>query len=61
MALVKEDAGYLVADRRAPDLLMDQAMELVFNDSRLAVLSENILKLSRPHAAAQIAQMVLEL
>lgn len=61
MALVKEDAGCLVPDHMAPVSLMDQALEMVFNDSRLAVLSENILKLSRPHAAAQIAKMVLEL
>jgi UDP-N-acetylglucosamine--N-acetylmuramyl-(pentapeptide) pyrophosphoryl-undecaprenol N-acetylglucosamine transferase len=61
MALVKEDAGCLVADHLAFDSLMDQALKMVFNDSRLSVLSENILKLSRPHAAAQIAKMVLEL
>jgi len=61
MALVKEDAGCLVADHLAFDSLMDHALEMVFNDSRLSVLSENILKLSRPHAAAQIAKMVLEL
>ncbi|HOO42145.1 MAG TPA: undecaprenyldiphospho-muramoylpentapeptide beta-N-acetylglucosaminyltransferase [Bacteroidales bacterium] len=61
MALVKEDAGYLVSDSAAPVSLMDKAMELIFNDSRLRVLSENILKLSRPDAAGQIAKMVLEL
>jgi len=61
MALVKELAGRLVTDKDAPAILMENAMELIFNDSELKRLSENIEKLSRPHAAAHIASMVLEL
>lgn len=61
MALVRENAGCLVPDKEAPAILMNKAIELIFNAKKLDTLSENILKLSRPHAAAQIASMILEL
>ncbi|MDD4919798.1 MAG: undecaprenyldiphospho-muramoylpentapeptide beta-N-acetylglucosaminyltransferase [Bacteroidales bacterium] len=61
MALVKENAGRLVTDKEAPVILMEKALELIFNDSERKKLSANILKLSRPDAAEQIASMVLEL
>ena len=61
MALVKELAGRLVTDKDAPAILMENAMELIFNDSELKRLSENIEKFSSHHAAAHIASMVLDL
>ncbi|HPJ82266.1 MAG TPA: undecaprenyldiphospho-muramoylpentapeptide beta-N-acetylglucosaminyltransferase [Bacteroidales bacterium] len=61
MALVNENAGWMVTDKEAPLSLMDKALELIFNDSERNRLSANILKLSRPDAAAQIASMVLGL
>lgn len=61
MALVRENAGYLVSDKEASEILMNKALELVFNTRELETLSENILKLSRPDAAAQIASIILEL
>jgi UDP-N-acetylglucosamine--N-acetylmuramyl-(pentapeptide) pyrophosphoryl-undecaprenol N-acetylglucosamine transferase len=61
LALVREGAGHMVPDREAPAVLMDKALELISNDRELKRLSENILKLSRPAAAEQIAEMVLEL
>ena len=61
MALVNENAGWMVTDKEAPLSLMDKALELIFNDSERNRLSANILKLSRPDAAAQIASMVLRL
>ncbi|HOG25411.1 MAG TPA: undecaprenyldiphospho-muramoylpentapeptide beta-N-acetylglucosaminyltransferase [Bacteroidales bacterium] len=61
LALVKENAGWMVTDKDAPVSLMEKALELIFNDSQRQRLSANILKLSRPHAAEQIASLLLEL
>ena len=61
MALVKEKAGYMIPDKEATKVLMHTAIDLVFKESELHTLSENILQLSRPHAAEDIAKLVLEL
>lgn len=61
MALVKEKAGYMIPDKEATKVLMHTAVDLVFKESELQTLSENILQLSRPHAAEDIAKLVLEL
>ncbi|NLA15595.1 MAG: undecaprenyldiphospho-muramoylpentapeptide beta-N-acetylglucosaminyltransferase [Bacteroidales bacterium] len=61
MALVKEKAGCLVPDNKAMEVLMDKALELVFDNEKLQILSSNVLQLSRPHAAKDIATLVLEL
>lgn len=61
MALVKEKAGHMVRDREALETLMSKALELLFDDKELKLLSQNILQLSRPHAAEDIATLILKL
>ena len=61
LALVKEHAGHIVHDREASDLLMHKALELLSDERELRTLSHNILQLSRPHAAKDIATLVLKL
>ena len=51
----------MIPDKEATKVLMHTAVDLVFKESELQTLSENILQLSRPHAAEDIAKLVLEL
>ena len=61
MALVNHDAALYVKDAEAPDKLIRLAIDTVKDDSRLATLSENILKMALPDSAEIIAKEVIAL
>ena len=61
MALVNHDAALYVKDAEAPDRLIQLAVDTVKDDSRLATLSENILKMALPDSAEIIAKEVIKL
>jgi len=60
MALVKEDAGLLIRDADAQTELMPAALKLIKDPEKTNLFSSNILKISRPDAASQIAEIILE-
>lgn len=61
LALVGKEAALYVKDAEAGEKLMPTALETVADDELLARLSENILRMARPDAAAVIAGEVLKL
>lgn len=61
MALVDQDAAFLVCDDRAASDLLPAIEELLADRQRIAELEQNILRLARPDAAAVIAGEVLAL
>ena len=61
MALVDRDAALYVKDADAPATLILKAIETVKDDTRLASLHENILKLALPDSAKIIAKEVINL
>jgi UDP-N-acetylglucosamine--N-acetylmuramyl-(pentapeptide) pyrophosphoryl-undecaprenol N-acetylglucosamine transferase len=54
MALVEKDAALMVKDKEAMERLVDQALELIFDEKRAKRLSENIALLARPNATRDI-------
>lgn len=60
MALVKEHAGLLIRDADAQTELMPAALKLIKDPEKTNLFSSNILKISRPDAASQIAEIILE-
>lgn len=54
MALVNEDAAFLVKDKHAKETLMREALHLVNNTTTCSQLSENIAKLAKPNATKDI-------
>ncbi|MFA7210931.1 MAG: undecaprenyldiphospho-muramoylpentapeptide beta-N-acetylglucosaminyltransferase [Bacteroidales bacterium] len=60
MALVKEHAGLLIRDADAQTELMPTALKLIKDLEKTNLFSSNILKISRPDAASQIAEIILE-
>ncbi len=61
MALVKESAAILVKDSEAEKVLMNKALELVFDDSALQALSQNVQKMAMPNASGLIVEEVAAL
>ncbi|MNR30307.1 UDP-N-acetylglucosamine transferase [compost metagenome] len=61
LALVKENAAILIADTAAEDTLVAQALELLRNKEKSALLSENIGKMAFANADEVIAKEVLKL
>lgn len=61
MALVKTDAAIMVTDQEAREKLVGEAIQLLFDDRRCRVLSENIGKLGRPEAAEEIVDEIEKL
>jgi UDP-N-acetylglucosamine--N-acetylmuramyl-(pentapeptide) pyrophosphoryl-undecaprenol N-acetylglucosamine transferase len=61
MALVEKDAALLVTDKEAKVKLVDEALKLLFDDSKAARLRENIGKLARPHATEDIVNEIEKL
>ncbi len=59
MALVKNHAALLIADRSAEDTLVSEALKLLNDKERCKVLSENIGKMALPDADNIIAEEVL--
>lgn len=61
MALVNKDAAIYVKDADAPQTLLQQAVETVQDNERLAQLSNNVKKLGKQNSADVIADEVIKL
>ncbi len=59
--LTRQNAAVLVSDNRAASELVDAALQMLGDKAKQSELKQNIAKLARPDAAAQIAQEVLRL
>lgn len=60
MSLANKNATILVEDHMAGQILTKQAIDLIQDDNRLKILSENIQKLAFVDSAKKIAQVVLQ-
>ncbi|MBT1704141.1 undecaprenyldiphospho-muramoylpentapeptide beta-N-acetylglucosaminyltransferase [Chryseosolibacter indicus] len=58
MALVEKDAALMIADKDAREVLIDEALRLLFDENRCNKLSQNIEKLARPNATADIVSEI---
>lgn len=61
MALFEKDAAVMIPDEMVCKLLLTEAVKLISNKERMAVLSENIKKLAERDADIKIAKEVLKL
>lgn len=61
MALVSKDAAVLVSDKDAPSTLVDEALKLLFDESRAEKLRLNIGLLARPRATEDIVDEIEKL
>lgn len=61
MALVDKDAALMVRDDHAENDLLNAALNLVADASKLESLHMAILKLAKPDASNQIAQIILKI
>ena len=61
MALVNKDAAIYVKDADAPKVLIQKALEIVGDASKMASMSENIKKLGLKNSADVIADEVIKL
>ncbi|MFD2513448.1 undecaprenyldiphospho-muramoylpentapeptide beta-N-acetylglucosaminyltransferase [Pontibacter locisalis] len=61
MALVQQHAAVLVRDIDAQQELVNAVLELAKNEEEQRQLSDNILKMARPHAAADIVNELIKL
>lgn len=61
MSLVNKNAAFLVADKDAREILVDEALKLLFDGQRAATLSENISKLAKPNATNEIVDEIEKL
>ncbi len=61
MALVQKNAGILVRDNEAMNMLVDKALEIIDDTDKLTSLSNNISQLALPDSAKIIAKEVLQL
>jgi UDP-N-acetylglucosamine--N-acetylmuramyl-(pentapeptide) pyrophosphoryl-undecaprenol N-acetylglucosamine transferase len=61
MALVEKDAAVMVTDKDAREKLVDEALKLLFDESRANQLQGNIGKLARPHATEDIVNEIEKL
>lgn len=60
-ALSEKDAAILVADKDANSMLVDTALNLIFNPTRTAKLAENIATLAKPRATSDIVNEIEKL
>lgn len=61
MALVSRDAALMVADKEAGQVLVDEALKLLFDEQRCSRLQQNIQKLARPNATEDIVNEIEKL
>ncbi|GHB71420.1 UDP-N-acetylglucosamine--N-acetylmuramyl-(pentapeptide) pyrophosphoryl-undecaprenol N-acetylglucosamine transferase [Persicitalea jodogahamensis] len=59
--LTRQNAARLMPDNRAASELVEAAIQLLGDEPKQMELKQNIAKLARPNAAAEIAQEVLKL
>ena len=57
-ALVEKDAAIMIADSDAPSSLFDMALEVVRDEERLKLLSNNIAKFAQPYSADRIVDEI---
>ncbi|HEY5510907.1 MAG TPA: undecaprenyldiphospho-muramoylpentapeptide beta-N-acetylglucosaminyltransferase [Prolixibacteraceae bacterium] len=60
-ALVEQGAAVLIKDAEVNDKLVEEALALVKDGSRLTVLAENIKKMGTPDATSDIVEVVAEM
>lgn len=60
-ALEQKSAAIMVSDIEAPEVLMEEIMQLARDEEQCAKLSRNIKELARPFAAEDIAKEVIAL
>jgi UDP-N-acetylglucosamine--N-acetylmuramyl-(pentapeptide) pyrophosphoryl-undecaprenol N-acetylglucosamine transferase len=61
MSLTSKNAALLVKDSEITDKLIDSVVELAENATKLGVLSENIRKFAKPHAAKEIVAEIFKI
>ena len=61
MALVDKDAAVMVKDKDARQVLVDEMLKLLFDESRSQKLRENIATLARPQATEDIVNEIEKL
>ncbi|MDR2823857.1 MAG: undecaprenyldiphospho-muramoylpentapeptide beta-N-acetylglucosaminyltransferase [Prevotellaceae bacterium] len=59
LALVKHEAATLVTDEKARQQLIENALELIFDNKKLLLLAENIAKLAEQNSAQRIADVII--
>ncbi len=57
-ALTQIDAAVLVRDVDAREMLVDEALKLIFDLHRCETLSENIIRLAKPNATEEIVDEI---
>ena len=60
-ALEKHDAAMMVKDVEAPDKLVNEALTLFQDESRMQVLAENIAKMAKPDATKNIVSEIIKI
>jgi UDP-N-acetylglucosamine--N-acetylmuramyl-(pentapeptide) pyrophosphoryl-undecaprenol N-acetylglucosamine transferase len=60
-ALVDVDAAMIVRDSEAMEKLVDEALKLIYDDSRCAQFSANMKKLAKPNATKDIVNEIEKL
>jgi UDP-N-acetylglucosamine--N-acetylmuramyl-(pentapeptide) pyrophosphoryl-undecaprenol N-acetylglucosamine transferase len=60
-ALADKDAALLITDKDAHAKLVDEALRLIFDESRSKKLSQNIARLGKPNATADIVNEIEKL
>ena len=61
MTLVKNEAAILITDDEAIERLVPKAIETVFDDNKLKLLSDNILKLAQKDSANRIVDEMVNI
>lgn len=61
ISLVEKDAAVIVPDKNAREMLIDEALKLLFDDQRSQKLSESIAKLAKPNATNAIVTEIEKL
>lgn len=61
MALVNEKAAILIKDKEAETNLVSEALKLLYNNDLQRVLSTNIKRLAKPHAAENIVREIINI
>lgn len=61
MALVNEKAAILIKDNEAETNLVSEALKLLYNNDLQRVLSTNIKRLAKPHAAENIVREIINI
>ncbi len=58
-ALVEKKAALMIKDNEAPEKLIPTAINLLLDDEKTEKLKQNIRKFAKPHAAKDIAKIIL--